>query len=127
LRLITNGTLLDRKPEILGAVTGLVVSLDALRPDPTNAHSKPAALPKVLENLALAKERLGISRRSSVAGLVRRTRVRVCSAIGADGKDAQSDVAAESAILGARGYDHRETASRKAGDQWDAANDRDAG
>src|SRR5271163_3843061 len=36
LLLITNGTLLDRKPKILNAVTGLVVSLDALRPDPTN-------------------------------------------------------------------------------------------
>src|SRR5580693_3273998 len=29
--LITNGTLLDRKPKILDAVTGLVVSLDALQ------------------------------------------------------------------------------------------------
>src|SRR5256885_1722848 len=59
LLLITNGTLLDRKPRILRAVTGLVVSLDALAADPTNPLSKPAALPKVLENLALAKERLG--------------------------------------------------------------------
>jgi len=46
----TNGTLLDRKPRILRAVTGLVVSLDALAADPTNPLSKPAALPKVLEN-----------------------------------------------------------------------------
>src|SRR6266403_1878695 len=59
LLLITNGTLLDRKPRILRAVTGLVVSLDALAADPTNPLSKPAALPKVLENLALAKEQLG--------------------------------------------------------------------
>ena len=43
--LITNGTLLDRKPKILDAVTGLVVSLDALQADPTNPLSKPAALP----------------------------------------------------------------------------------
>jgi len=57
--LITNGTLLDRKPGVLKAMTGLVVSLDALATDPTNALSKPAALPKVLENLELAKERLG--------------------------------------------------------------------
>jgi len=34
---------------------GLVVSLDALAADPTNPLSKPAALPKVLENLELAK------------------------------------------------------------------------
>src|SRR5438445_11298535 len=57
--LITNGTLLDRKAGILSAVTGLVVSLDALAADPTNSLSKPAALPKVMENLAFAKERLG--------------------------------------------------------------------
>jgi len=43
--LITNGTLLDRKPAILSAVTGLVVSLDALAADPSNPLSKPAALP----------------------------------------------------------------------------------
>jgi MoaA/NifB/PqqE/SkfB family radical SAM enzyme len=59
LLLITNGTLLDRKPRILDGVTGLVVSLDALAADPTNPLSKPAALPKVLDNLALAKERMG--------------------------------------------------------------------
>jgi MoaA/NifB/PqqE/SkfB family radical SAM enzyme len=57
--LITNGTLLDRKPGILSGVTGLVVSLDALAADPTNPLSKPAALPKVMKNLELAKERLG--------------------------------------------------------------------
>src|SRR5262249_21739119 len=56
--LITNGTLLDRKAKILNSVTGLVVSLDALSADPTNPLSKPAALPKVVENLQLAKERL---------------------------------------------------------------------
>src|SRR6267154_455341 len=60
--LITNGTLLDRKAGILRGVTGLVVSLDALAADPTNPLSKPAALPKVMENLAFAKERLGARR-----------------------------------------------------------------
>src|SRR5438270_11630427 len=40
LLLITNGTLLDRKPRILNAVTGLVVSLDALAADPSNPLSK---------------------------------------------------------------------------------------
>ena len=62
LLLITNGTLLDRKRRILKSVTGLVVSMDALAADPTNPLSKPAALPKVLENLAFAKERLGAKR-----------------------------------------------------------------
>lgn len=60
--LITNGTLLDRKAGILSSVTGLVVSLDALAADPTNALSKPAALPKVMENLQFAKQRLGAGR-----------------------------------------------------------------
>jgi MoaA/NifB/PqqE/SkfB family radical SAM enzyme len=68
--LITNGTLLDRKPGILDAVTGLVVSLDALANDPTNPLSKPAALPKVLENLDLAKERLANPRRITVSAVI---------------------------------------------------------
>src|SRR5229473_4247083 len=70
LLLITNGTLLDRKPRILGAVTGLVVSLDALAADPTNPLSKPAALPKVLENLALAKEKLRGPRRITISTVI---------------------------------------------------------
>ncbi len=67
--LITNGTLLDRKAGILEGVTGLVVSLDALAADPTNPLSKPAALPKVMENLAFAKERLG-SRRITISTVI---------------------------------------------------------
>src|SRR5260370_29907941 len=54
LLLITNGTLLDRKPRILRAVTGLVVSLDALSAGPTNALSQPAALAKGLAQRWLA-------------------------------------------------------------------------
>jgi MoaA/NifB/PqqE/SkfB family radical SAM enzyme len=68
--LITNGTLLDRKPRILRAVTGLVVSLDALATDPTNPLSKPAALPKVLENLEFAKEELGSARRITISTVI---------------------------------------------------------
>ncbi|MGB6596956.1 MAG: radical SAM protein [Candidatus Acidiferrum sp.] len=68
--LITNGTLLDRKPGILRAVTGLVVSLDALAADPLNALSKPAALPKVLQNLALAKEILGSPQRITISTVI---------------------------------------------------------
>src|ERR1700687_423068 len=59
LLLITNGTLLDRKPRILQHVTGLIVSLDALSADPTNPLSKPAALPNVLDNLQFAAGVLG--------------------------------------------------------------------
>ena len=68
--LITNGTLLDRKPRILDAVTGLVVSLDALSADPTNPLSKPAALPKVLQNLAYAAERFGDPRRITISTVI---------------------------------------------------------
>jgi len=68
--LITNGTLLDRKLGILNGVTGLVVSLDALQADPTNPLSKPAAVTKVLENLALAKERLGSPRKITISTVI---------------------------------------------------------
>jgi MoaA/NifB/PqqE/SkfB family radical SAM enzyme len=70
LLLITNGTLLDRKQRILNGVTGLVMSLDALAADPTNPLSKPAALPKVLENLQLAKEKLGNPRRITISTVI---------------------------------------------------------
>jgi molybdenum cofactor biosynthesis enzyme MoaA len=70
LLLITNGTLLDRKPRILNAVTGLVVSLDALSADPANPLSKPAALPKVLENLQFAKKKLGSPRRITISTVI---------------------------------------------------------
>jgi MoaA/NifB/PqqE/SkfB family radical SAM enzyme len=51
-------------------VTGLVVSLDALRSDPTNPLSKPAALPKVMENLQFTKERLGSPRRITISTVI---------------------------------------------------------
>src|SRR6266852_3857676 len=63
--LITNGTLLD-----LSGVTGLVVSLDTLAADPTNPLSKPAALPKVMENLEFAKERLGGARGITISTVI---------------------------------------------------------
>src|ERR1700684_860309 len=50
--LITNGTMLYRRPRIFDHITGLVISLDALTMDPTNALSKPAALPKGVEKTA---------------------------------------------------------------------------
>jgi MoaA/NifB/PqqE/SkfB family radical SAM enzyme len=70
LLLITNGTLLDRKPRILQHVTGLIVSLDALSTDPANPLSKPAALPKVLENLKLAAATLGNPRRITISTVI---------------------------------------------------------
>jgi len=68
--LITNGTLLDRRPRILHGVHGLVVSLDALAADPTSPLSKPAALPKVLANLEMATEVLGSPRRITISTVI---------------------------------------------------------
>jgi MoaA/NifB/PqqE/SkfB family radical SAM enzyme len=68
--LITNGTLLDRKRGVLNGVTGLIVSLDALQADPTNPLSKPAALPKVMENLALAKRHFGNPRKITISTVI---------------------------------------------------------
>lgn len=55
--LVTNGTLLHRRQQLFDHVTGLLVSLDSLTPDPGKTLSKPASVPKVLENLMLAKSR----------------------------------------------------------------------
>jgi MoaA/NifB/PqqE/SkfB family radical SAM enzyme len=68
--LITNGTLLDRRLDIFDSVTGLVISLDALTMDPTNPLSKPAALPKVLENIALAKSRMPHPRAITISTVI---------------------------------------------------------
>ncbi len=68
--LITNGTMLDRRPRIFDHITGLVISLDALTMDPTNALSKPAALPKVLENIALAKSRMPDPRTITISTVI---------------------------------------------------------
>ena len=56
--LVTNGTLLHRRQDLFDSLTGLIVSLDALSVDTRMPLSKPAVLPKVLENLRLARSRL---------------------------------------------------------------------
>jgi MoaA/NifB/PqqE/SkfB family radical SAM enzyme len=68
--LITNGTLLDRRPTIFDNITGIVISLDALTMDPTSPLSKPAALPKVLENIALAKSHMPNPRTISISTVI---------------------------------------------------------
>ncbi len=55
--LVTNGTLLHRRQRLFDSLNGLIVSLDALTVDVSRPMSKPAVLPKVLENLQLAKSR----------------------------------------------------------------------
>ncbi len=56
--LVTNGTLLHKRPRLFDSLDGLIVSLDALTPDPDNPKSKPGVLSRVLENLQLAKSRM---------------------------------------------------------------------
>lgn len=68
--LITNGTLLDRRLSLFENLTGLVISLDALTMDPTNALSKPAALPKVMENIALARARMPHPRTITISTVI---------------------------------------------------------
>ncbi len=68
--MITNGTLLHRRPRVFRALTGLVVSLDALTADPTSPLSKPAALPKVLENIALAKSCMPHPRTITISSVI---------------------------------------------------------
>ena len=58
LLMVTNGVLLDRHPDLLENLNGLVVSLDAITPDPTEPTSKPANVGKVIENLIAVKEKL---------------------------------------------------------------------
>jgi len=56
--LVTNGTLLHKRLRLFESLDGLIVSLDALTADPRNPMSKPGVLPRVLENLQLAKPRM---------------------------------------------------------------------
>jgi MoaA/NifB/PqqE/SkfB family radical SAM enzyme len=56
--LVSNGTLLHKRPKLFQTLHSLIVSLDALTVDSRRAMSKPAVLPRVLENLQLARSRL---------------------------------------------------------------------
>jgi MoaA/NifB/PqqE/SkfB family radical SAM enzyme len=56
--LVTNGTLLHKREKLFDSVHGLIVSLDALTPAPSEPMSKSGVLGRVLENLQLAKSRM---------------------------------------------------------------------
>ena len=58
LLMVTNGVMLDKRASVLEHLNGLVVSLDAITHDPSEPMSKSAAVPRVKENLMLAKEKL---------------------------------------------------------------------
>lgn len=53
--LVTNGVLLDAQRGILDHLTGLIVSLDAITPDPDGRLSKSSVVKKVVANLELAR------------------------------------------------------------------------
>ena len=56
--MVTNGVLLDKRQPIFEHLNGLIVSLDAITHDPSEPMSKSAQIPKVLDNLMLAKSKL---------------------------------------------------------------------
>src|SRR5213593_2312671 len=56
--LVTNGVLLDSRRDLLDHLTGLIVSLDAITPDPAGHLSKSSVVRKVLANLEMARSAL---------------------------------------------------------------------
>lgn len=56
--LVTNGTLLHKRQRLFDLLDGLIVSLDALTAEPSAPMSKSGVVPKVLENLELARSRM---------------------------------------------------------------------
>ena len=54
--IVTNGVLLDERRRMLPYLSGLVCSLDAISHDTSEPHSKSAAVPRVIDNLLMAKE-----------------------------------------------------------------------
>ena len=54
--IVTNGVLLDKRRAMLPYLNGLVCSLDAIGHDPSEPLSKSAAVPRVIDNLLMAKE-----------------------------------------------------------------------
>ncbi|HEV2499245.1 MAG TPA: radical SAM protein [Terriglobia bacterium] len=56
--LVTNGTLLHKRERLFDSLSGLIVSLDSLTPQPSAPMSKSGVVPRVLENLQLASARM---------------------------------------------------------------------
>ncbi|MGH9469212.1 MAG: radical SAM protein [Terriglobia bacterium] len=56
--LVTNGTLLHKRQRLFDLLDGLIVSLDSLSPEPSAPMSKSGVVPRVLENLELARSRM---------------------------------------------------------------------
>jgi MoaA/NifB/PqqE/SkfB family radical SAM enzyme len=56
--LVTNGALLHKRQKLFDSLHGLIVSLDALTPAPSEPMSKSGIVSRVLDNLQLAKLRM---------------------------------------------------------------------
>ena len=56
--LVTNATLLDKRQKLFESLHSLIISLDSLTVDSRRSMSKPSVLPRVLENLELARQRM---------------------------------------------------------------------
>ncbi|MGH9344009.1 MAG: radical SAM protein, partial [Terriglobia bacterium] len=56
--LVTNGTLLHKRERLFDLLSGLIVSLDSIAPEPSAPMSKSGVVPRVLENLQLARIRM---------------------------------------------------------------------
>ena len=56
--LVTNATLLHKRQKLFDSLHSLIISLDALTVDSSRPMSKPSVLPRVLENLQLARSRM---------------------------------------------------------------------
>jgi len=54
--LVTNGVLLGQRRSILDHLTGLIVSLDSITPEPAGRLSKSSVVPKVLDNLRMVRQ-----------------------------------------------------------------------
>jgi MoaA/NifB/PqqE/SkfB family radical SAM enzyme len=58
--MVTNGVLLDQRPSVLDQLTGLIVSLDAITPNPARDLSKSSVVGRVLANLELVRRKLPV-------------------------------------------------------------------
>lgn len=74
--LVTNGTLLHKRQRLFEALDGLIVSLDSLTPEPEIPLSKSGVVPRVLENLELAKSRMPSPRSITISSVIEEWNIR---------------------------------------------------
>ena len=102
--IVTNGVLLDKRRAVLDHFNGLIVSLDAITHDPSEPMSKSAPVPRVIDNLMMAKQSICRPARSrSVA----------CSSNGISPRPKRFSSSAARTILFSRCSRRRTTASSR--------------